>query len=570
MNHEYPRPTMVRSSFVSLNGSWKYVEGYHCPVSYPEEGKEIQVPFAPETRKSGIGMMPKEGIMTYGRKVVLHPKRGKRLLLHFEGVDYLASLYINGTFVKEHLGAYSRFTSDITSYLHDGDNEIVLSCYDPASRLQVRGKQRWEDHVYGCFYHTTSGIFKSVWIEETPSTYIDSLSLRTTDKKLTASFRIGGNLLLGMQLVLTLIDREGNEIKNRSFDISSSYPVCEMPVKNAILWDTEHPYLYSLEISLVKDGKVIDSVGSRCGFRLLERKGNRMLLNGKELFLKMVLDQGYFPDSGLTAPSYEALKKDTSLIKEMGFNGVRKHQKIEDERFYSLCDEMGLLCWLEMPSQYTYSKDTQEIFKRQWIEILRQNDNHPSIMAYVPFNESWGLNDRELIRRKDIQSFVNEVVKTTKEYDETRFVISNDGWEHTKSDLLTLHIYEQDAKKFHDAFPFEKCITENELCDRNPYCPGYHYHGEPILFTEFGGASFRKDLKEDAWGYGTSVETEADFLQRFRSLVYTLTSLDYCRGYCYTQLTDVEQEVNGLLSMDRTPKINLFEIRKIVENGGKQ
>ncbi len=569
MQHDYPRPTMVRSSFTSLDGAWKYRDGYQSSVSYPSEGKEIHVPFAPETPMSKIGAKPKEDCMIYGKKVMVHLRRGKRILLHFEGVDYLASLYINGVFVKEHVGAYTRFTSDITSYLREGENEIVLSCYDPSSRLHVRGKQRWEDYVYGCFYRTTSGIFKDVWMEEVPSTYFDSLHLRTTDKKLGASFRIGGRLLPGMELVLTLIDREGKEVKSKSFAVSSSYSTCEITLQNAHLWDMENPYLYALEVSLVKDGKVIDTIHSQCGFRLLEKKGDRIYLNGKEIFLKMILDQGYYPHSGLTAPSYDALLQDVSLIKEMGFNGVRKHQKIEDERFYTLCDEMGLLCWLEMPSQYTYSRDMEDVFKKQWMEIIAQNDAHPSLMAYVPFNESWGLNDRELIRRKDIQAFVNEVVRMTKAYDKTRFVISNDGWEHTKSDLLTLHIYEQDAKKFQDAFPLEKCITENELCDRNPYCPGYHYHGEPILFTEFGGASFRKDLKEDAWGYGTAAENEEEFLDRLNSLVHTLTSFDYCRGYCYTQLTDVEQEVNGLLRMDRTPKASLFEIRKIIENGGK-
>ncbi len=569
VNPEYPRPTLVRSSFISLNGEWDFKDEWTNGVEYPKNAKKIIVPFSPETKASGIGIVEQSKFFTYGRRFTYHKKKGKHLLLHFEGVDYIAALYINNTFVSMHTGAYDRYTTDITKYVKNGENEIVLSVYDDDSRFQVRGKQRWENHVYGCFYVPTSGIFKPVWMEEVSSTYISSLSIRTTTEKATIVVSLNGKHTDGAKLSLSITDKEKKRVYYIAKKINSSDTIkLNVSFDNIHPWDISDPYLYDLSLFLSDKNTELDNVSSYIGFRTIESKKDHIYLNGKDLFLKMILDQGYFKDSGLTAKGKDELEKDVSLIKKMGFNGVRKHQKIEDERFYTLCDEYGLLCFLEMPSMYTYSEEGAATFIKQWTKIIKEHDNHPSIMAYVPFNETWGINDLEFIQRKDIQTFVNHVVDITKKFDNTRFVISDDGWEHTKSDILTLHEYVQDAKVFKENYSFEQATTASPIHFRRPYAPGYKYNGQPIVFSEFGGASFKKDAQGDAWGYGT-INNEEEYLAGIKSLIDMLHSLPYCRGYCYTQLTDVEQEVNGLLYIDRTPKADIEKIRHIIENGGK-
>lgn len=570
INPEYPRSTLVRSSFVSLNGEWDFKDEWTNGVEYPKDSKKIIVPFSPETKASGLAIIEQSKFFTYGRKFNYQKTDGKRLLLHFEGVDYIAALYINNTFVSTHTGAYDRFSTDITDYVKDGENEIVLSVFDDDSRLQVRGKQRWENHVYGCFYVPTSGIYKPVWMEEVSSTYISSIKTRTTQDTASILLSFTGTISDKTKLSLSLFDKEQKLVYHVTKDVNPNSDSIKMDITfdGIHKWDIDDPYLYDLYISLIDNEKERDNVSSYIGFRTIESKKDRFYLNNKEIFLKMILDQGYFKDSGLTAKGKEDLEKDVRLIKEMGFNGVRKHQKIEDERFYSLCDEYGLLCFLEMPSMYTYSEEGAASFIRQWTKIIKEHDHHPSIMAYVPFNETWGINDLEFIQRKDIQAFVNDVVDITKKYDPTRFVISDDGWEHTNSDILTLHVYEQDARVFKDNYSFKQAITASPIHNRKPYAPGYQYNGQPIVFSEFGGTSFAKDVQGEAWGYGT-ISDEREYLNKIKSLIDMLHSLPYCRGYCYTQLTDVEQEVNGLLYIDRTPKVAIEKIRSIIENGGK-
>lgn len=568
IDSNYPRPTLVRQSFIDLNGEWDFLDDWTNGVEYPKDKKKIIVPFAPETKASGVGVVEKSKFFTYGKKFTYHKKKGKHLILHFEGVDYLAALYINNTFVSMHTGAYDRYSTDITAYLNDGENEIVLSVYDDDSRFQVRGKQRWEPHVYGCFYVPTSGIYKPVWMEEVSSTYVSSLTIRTTKDKAQLVLSLQGKIKPDTKVSVTVIDKDKNPVYYATKKVSSNDVKMNISFENIHPWSNDDPYLYDLLIDITNKDTLLDEVMSYVGFRTIEIKGDRFYLNGKELFLKMVLDQGYFKDSGLTPKGKEDLERDVSLIKKMGFNGVRKHQKIEDERFYTLCDEYGLVCFLEMPSMYTYSEEGGASFIKQWMKVVKEHDHHPSIMSYVPFNETWGINDLEYIQRKDIQAFVNHVVDITKKYDPTRFVISDDGWEHTNSDILTLHEYMQDAKVFKDNYSFEQATTCSPIHYRKPYAPGYKYNGQPIVFSEFGGASFEKDAQGDAWGYG-KIHDVNEYLSGLKSLIDMLCSLPYCRGYCYTQLTDVEQEVNGLLYADRTPKANIDDIRSIIENGGK-
>jgi len=277
----------------------------------------------------------------------------------------------------------------------------------------------------------------------------------------------------------------------------------------------------------------------------------------------LILDQGYWPDSGLTAPNVEALEKDVESVKAMGFNGVRKHQKIEDERFLYLCDKLGLLVWSEMPATYAFSDDAVQEFTREWMEIVSQNYNHPCIVTWVPFNESWGI--RDVKRSKREQDFTCGIYYLTKMYDQMRPVITNDGWEHTSSDIITLHDYEQSGEKLRKRYvDGEAALKEGKLhynCGRTAFSEGWPYKGQPIMISEYGGIAFKGNVSN--WGYGERMESKEAFIKRFTGITTAVKSIPYVCGYCYTQVTDVEQEVNGLLTPERKFKIEPETIKEI-------
>ena len=331
---------------------------------------------------------------------------------------------------------------------------------------------------------------------------------------------------------------------------------------DVLLWTPENPNLYDVRFELYQEGNLIDSIESYFGMRKISIQDGNVLLNNGSIYQKTILDQGYWPDSLLTPPSDEAIKKDIKLIKEMGFNGVRKHQKIEDSRFYYWCDKMGLLVWAEMPSTYEFTDQAVDNFSKEWLDIIDQKYNHPSIITWVPFNESWGVN--HIKTNKKEQSFTEGIYYLTKAKDSMRPVIVNDGWEHTISDIITLHDYAEDGDSLKVRYEDKEKIEKNLIAHNGikyPFVNGYQSHGQPIQISEFGGIAFNIG---EGWGYGNKVEGEEDFLVRFESLIKCIEGLDYISGYCYTQLTDVQQEVNGLLNPDRSPKIAVERIKKII------
>lgn len=552
---DYPRPQLTRKEWTNLNGKWHFFEGKTDKLSDCKQ--TINVPFSPECEFSGIGKIINGDFVTYGRTITL--KKKDRTLLHFEGVDYKASLFVNGAFVAENVGAYHRFTADVTDYVYDGENEILLQVYDSLSREQIRGKQRWENNVYTCFYVQTTGIWKNVWLEQVSESYVADLQIET--KGSTVNFAVTTVACDNCELTVTV--SRGEQIAEKTTTVINNVTDLSLVVDNPCMWSSKSPDLYDVEITVKRNGRILDEVGSYFGFRDVEACGRNLLINGKSVYLKMILDQGYWLGGHLTPRDEQAIVYDVVTIKEMGFNGVRKHQKIEDDRFYYYCDVLGLYVWCEMPSMYTYTKQSAQDFLTEWKTVVAQHKSFPSVIVWVPFNESWGLNDEEVIDNKEIQSFVNEVCKYTRGID-SRPVISNDGWEHTESDLLTIHQYEQNANKFIQNYDFNKTIVGSPLNSRKPYCKGYAYAGQPILFTEFGGCSFKRDLSADAWGYGSAVENEQEFAERLNSLISAIETMDFCCGWCYTQFTDVQQEVNGLLTADRRPKLPIAAIEKIV------
>jgi hypothetical protein len=328
------------------------------------------------------------------------------------------------------------------------------------------------------------------------------------------------------------------------------------------LWAPEHPNLYDLRLELLDAGRrVLDTVESYFGMRKIEARDGKVFLNDRPYYQRLVLDQGYFPEGLLTAPTDADLRKDIELAKEMGFNGARKHQKIEDTRWLYWADTLGFLVWGEMANAYTYSLDYVRLITSEWQEAVRRDYNHPCIVAWVPMNESWGVPD--LPSNPTQIEHLLTMYHLTHSLDRSRLVVSNDGWEHALTDLCTIHDY-GDAEALARNYATHESSISAEPARRPIYVPGHGYQGEPILITEFGGIAFGGE--EEGWGY-TTVSDEEEFLERYDALITALLRSSVVQGFCYTQLTDVEQEINGLLTYDRKPKVELARIREITANG---
>ena len=573
MQNGYPRPQFVRENWINLNGIWNFSfddqnigEKERWYDYFPSDRKEIQVPFSYETSLSGIGEETFHPVVWYQREIELK-KTEKRMLLHLEGADYTAVVWVNGQFAGKHTGAYARFSFDITDYIKDGTNTITVRAEDSVSCVQPRGKQRWKDQNFGCWYVQTTGIWKTVWLEEVPKHYIERLKL-TPDLD-NASVRIEIKLNekpKGTETISCKIFLDQREITVYSIQAATQYITAELKVANAdvpwqvAVWSPENPKLYDIELEFF-GGTESDKVTSYFGMRKISIEGRNILLNNLPLYQRLILDQGYWEESHLTPPSEEALIKDIDLVLAAGYNGVRKHEKVEDERFLSWCDRKGLLVWCEMPSVYTFQEDSVEQFTNQWMEIVRQNYNHPCIVTWTAFNESWGIEN--VYSDKNQQKFTEGIYHLTKAFDTMRPVIVNDGWEHTVSDIVTLHDYEESGDVFAARYQKKEAITDNEIPFNNhryAMAKGYCYKGQPIIISEYGGIAFQT---KEGWGYGNQVADETDFLERFERITKAIKKMDYSAGFCYTQITDVQQEVNGLYTAKREPKVDMEEIKKI-------
>ncbi|MBB6731573.1 glycoside hydrolase family 2 protein [Cohnella zeiphila] len=575
---DYPRPQFVRREWVNLNGEWsfrfdddnvgekaKWAEGF-------EGTHKIQVPFTYETKASGIGIEEFHPQVWYGRSVMI-PKEaeGKRVILHFQAVDYVAKVWVNGSRVGRHQGGYAAFSFDITSYVTFGaENRIAVKAEDSSSCTQPRGKQRWTRDNFECFYVQTTGIWQTVWLEYVEEQRLDSLKITPDVDRSSVRFdyevngaEAGGDLRL--EAIVTL---KGKPVKRVGLAIDRPCLTVEVdlvheangPWKKS-LWAPAHPNLYDVEFVLYSGERVVDRVFSYFGMRKISIENGKVLLNNVPLYQRLILDQGYWTDSHLTPPSEEALIEDIDKILEMGYNGVRKHMKIEDARFLYWCDVKGVLVWSEMAATFEFHDRAVDTFTTEWLEIVRQQYNHPSIITWVPFNESWGI--PAVLRDKRQQKFTEGIYHLTKAIDPHRPVITNDGWEHTVSDILTLHDYVETGEDFAARYgDLEAILSRKTTCNRWKYAlaEGYEYQGQPIMITEFGGIAFRSDA---GWGYGRQVATEAEFLERFEGLTRAIRGIDAICGYCYTQVADVQQEINGLLTEDRKPKLPIERIREI-------
>jgi len=586
---EYPRPQFRRKDWTNLNGEWSFAfddsdtglakswqsvtpEDLHSDGS-PFD-REIVVPFCYQSKLSGIGETAFHDVVWYARTFEYTPAGDECLLLHFGAVDYRATVWVNGAQVASHEGGHTPFSADVTHALTGGDNVLIVRAEDPSRDVTIpRGKQYWKEKSEGIFYTRTTGIWQTVWLEPVNRRRLDTL--RLTPDVDTASVHVEVSvkgIAPGMSLRAT-VELDGDRVLEDTISVRSSLVERTLPLlrrgeapdtphlahrPGASLWSPEHPNLYDLRLELLGGGdEVLDSVDSYFGMRKIEVKDGKVFLNNGPLYQRLVLDQGYFPEGILTAPTDEDLRRDVELAKEMGFDGARKHQKVEDPRWLFWADTLGFLVWGEMANAYQYSPGYVRRMTAEWQEAVMRDYNHPCIVAWVPMNESWGVPN--LASDPSQTEHLLALYHLTRSLDPTRPVVSNDGWEHAITDLCNTHDY-RDAKALTKSYATPESAVAAEPADRPIYVPGYAYRGEPILITEFGGIAFSGD--EEGWGYSTVADAD-EFLERYEALIAALLSCEPVQGFCYTQLTDVEQEVNGLLTYDRRPKADLTRIKEI-------
>ncbi|MDX2098423.1 MAG: glycoside hydrolase family 2 TIM barrel-domain containing protein [Leptolyngbyaceae cyanobacterium bins.59] len=575
----YPRPQIQRADWINLNGTWKFAfddqGGWTRPGDVTEWTHAIEVPFAPESTRSGIGDITFHPNCWYEREITLEPPQSQRVLLHFGAVDYHARVWLNGQFVGEHEGGHTSFSFDVTSVLNPtGTQRITVWAQDdPQDLAKPRGKQDWKLEPHSIWYPRTSGIWQTVWLETVPDIYLGKLRWTPHFERWEIGFEafIAGTLSEDLQLKvrLTVDDRllvnDIYEVLNGEIHrrIALSDPGID-DYRNTLLWSPEKPTLIDAQLQLWCRGRLLDEVKSYTAMRTVSIQRDRFMLNGHPYYLRMVLDQGYWADTLMTPPSDEALRLDIELTKRMGFNGVRKHQKIEDPRFLYWADVMGLLVWEEMPSAYRFTPKAVERITKEWTEAIDRDASHPCIVAWVPFNESWGVPN--LTETPAHRHYVQALYYLTKTLDPTRPVIGNDGWESTTTDILAIHDYDNNPQSLSNRYRADANLADLFQHERPGgrvlTLDGYPHQGQPILLTEFGGIAYTAPDPEEiakTWGYARSNDV-CELQERYSALLTAVNRVNLFSGFCYTQLTDTFQEANGLLYADRTPKIPLEAI----------
>lgn len=578
INH--PNPQFRRDSWVDLNGSWDFRFdqareglGQEWQKGFDPSHK-IEVPFVYQSERSGIHETSFCPVVWYQRTIRKKASESKRAIIHFEAVDYQASLWVNGLYVGKHVGGNNRFSFDLTSFLTEEENLLVLRVEDYLEDMTIpRGKQYWKETAEVMWFTQMTGIWRDVWLEEKSIYSIEDMRLTPDiDKKLVeielyfseeTSFLDTFSLNLEITLCEDVIAKESRLVRGRHLKFCVGIDDFNDHGLGS-WWSPEHPNLYDLKIELLIETQVSDTVFSYFGMRKISIEGNKFCLNNRPYFFSSVLDQGYFPESILTAPSFNALEKDIQWIKKLGFNGVRKHMMSSENNYLYLCDYYGLLVWSEMAAAYDYSEEYAYQMVDEWKTVLQQGYNHPCIAAWVPLNESWGV--PEIYHSSKQQAHAQTLYHLTKSVDDTRPVISNDGWEHCKSDLFTVHDYSNDEKTLVRRYSSVETII-SDMPGLNGrkflFCPGFDYEGQPVMCTEMGGVNYRVGLGPDV---EPRVNSEETFIESIRDLIKVYEESPIIEGFCYTQLTDTETEICGLLTWDREPKASVDKLHKIFKS----
>ncbi|MCP4645873.1 MAG: beta-galactosidase [bacterium] len=546
---QHPRPDFERSDWVNLNGEWQFEidPGNSGEARGLSTGKKLRdsivVPFCPESSLSGVGTLDFMDAVWYRKQVTL-PKawQGRRVLLHVGACDYEATVWVNGVEIGRHRGGYVQFSFDITPALQSGRNEIVIRAVDLVrTKLQPSGKQSQRHESYGCLYRRTTGIWQTVWLEAVGDAWLDRVTI-TPD--LDSGRVVVQADAQGPPATLRAVVRAGRRIVAETeapVAWRNTFAVLDVPDVRA--WSPTDPFLYSLELSVSRKGKELDRVSSYFGFRKVAIDGNKFLLNGEVLFQRLVLDQGFYPKGIYTARTDRELKRDIALSMAMGFNGARLHQKVFEPRFLYWADRMGYLVWGEFPDWGLdfSSSEALENHASEWVEELQRDRNHPSVIGWCPTNET---------PESERRAAIAHIYRLTRAIDPSRPVIDTSGYTHVVTDFDDNHDYTQD--------PVEFAKRQDPLRKGKPYrnhATDADYAGQPFMCSEYGGIWWNPgQTGGKAWGYGDRPRTRKEFLGRLKGLTDVLMDNPCMAGLCYTQLTDVEQEVNGLYTFDRKPK----------------
>jgi beta-galactosidase/beta-glucuronidase len=526
---------------MNLNGMWRFA------FDEPNFDQRIVVPFAYQSELSGIGRSELHDTVWYARR--FRAPEGERVLLHFGAVDYRAAVIINDVEVGRHEGGHTPFSIDITSALHPGDNELVVRADDPATdRTIPRGKQFWGERPEGIFYTATTGIWQTVWLEPMPERRITSVRLwpRLNEGVLEFEVAVAGPPAM-VELAVSL---RGQPVGRLTGQPGRG----RVSLAQVAPWSPATPVLYDVTARLIDDaGRELDRIDSYFGLRTIESRDGHVFLNGAPYIQRLVLDQGYFPGGWYTAASDADLRRDIELAKVFGFNGARKHQKIEDPRWLYWADRLGFLVWEEMPNFHQHSAEAEDRLLTELGAAIERDRDHPCVVAWVPMNESFGFT--RPLDQTVLAELLVRLYRRAHELDGTRPVVSNDGWEHAMTDLCTLHDYGSPAD-LRQRYRTLAAALDRKARPLPPYLNGYRYRGEPVLVTEFGGIALEGS---GGWNYGQVANAEA-LVRTYAELVDGLMG-GPVDGFCYTQLVDIAQERNGLLTFDRRPKVDASRLR---------
>ncbi|MGD7704814.1 glycoside hydrolase family 2 protein [Microlunatus sp. Y2014] len=583
---EYPRPQMVRERWLNLNGRWEFEidhgdSGIERGLDQRALTDSIIVPFCPESELSGHGHVDFMEAVWYARDVVVPQDwADDRVLLHFGAVDHDTTVWVNGAEVARHRGGFSSFHADITDALAGATSaRIVVRARDTRYGAQARGKQSIKYANEACDYTRTTGIWQTVWLEPVPRVHLRRPRIvpGLADRSLTVTQPLSA-APADWRLRAVLTDDAGDVAAVEQAVGTSMAPSLRLvvPTDRVRPWSPTDPHLYGLRIELLDDaGSLVDRVDSYAGLRSVAIDGQAILLNGERVFQRLVLDQGYWPDSLMTAPSDAALVHDLELITAAGFNGARVHQKVAEERYLYHADRLGVLIWGEFGDWGIAGRGARgnnqqptASFITQWAEVLERDLSHPSIIGWCPLNETYQEITDRITQLDDVTAGMFQV---TKAVDPTRPVIDSSGYSHRvrTTDVWDSHSYEQDPVRF--------ATQQAGLAQGTPYgntgakAPySVPYEGQPYFVSEYGGIWWNPDAaevsgadREESWGYGQRVVDEEEFQARFAGLTNVLLDDPLMFGYCYTQLTDVFQEQNGIYRFDRSEKLDVSRVAAV-------
>ena len=566
---EYPRPQFERTDWVNLNGQWTFEMDFGA--SGEQRGwtnskglsKKITVPFCPESELSGIGYTDFIPCVWYQRNINIPAEwNGKKILLHFGAADYETKVYVDGKMVGEHKGAGSSFNFDITSYVKAGQQaNLVVRVYDNLrGGMQPGGKQCTALYSAGCSYTRVTGIWQTVWMEAVNEQALKNVfAIPDIDQQqlvVRPEFYNEGN-----NNTLTVEVKDGKKTVAKRTSQASNQSTIVLPIKNAHLWSPEDPYLYDVKYTVKNaQGEVIDEVSSYMGMRKVHISGGYFYLNNKPYFQRLVLDQGYYPDGIWTAPSDEALRQDIEMSKAVGFNGARLHQKVFEERYYYWADKLGYLTWGEEASWVLNINNELAVrnFLTEWAEIVVRDRNHPSLVTWTPLNETWNATPGVYVR------FVNDLYDLTKAIDPTRPINDASGDSHVKTDIWSVHDYTREPDKLIANHTIKAGVEPYRNMKDKDFLS--NYAGQPYMVDEFGGLPWiPKEERANSWGYGANIDTVEEFYSILEKEIDALKACKHVVGFCYTQITDVEQEKNGIYYYNRKPKFDTARVKAIFE-----